>query len=297
MIFTAKQYEAILETVEYAIAQNQKLEPADAIRLGYDYDAVSSLYNQVFVRNLRVETKKINYSKIRGMVNRVAAGERLYDIAQEFHIGPLKIAKLYLEAVMDKSFQFSNILSDPSLIANKTLRDDIIRMIGDDPVTSYHIELTKQSLGREYEDLLVSILTQKKFCFETESDLRKMGKPKTPDILFSIPMATKRTLNCSSEHADNLSYEESDEVVINWIDSKAIFADDITFKEHLEQFREYNNRYGRGLVIYWHGYVESVQSLLSDDLILVRDHFPSFWLFPTGELADGRTPEFDQILL
>lgn len=84
-------------------------------------------------------------------------------------------------------------------------------------------------------------------------------------------------------------------VVINWIDSKAMFADTVTFDEHLEQLRGYNNRYGRGLVIYWHGCTEEIYSILRDDMIVVRDSFPDDWIFPTGEPADGTVPLFDDV--
>jgi len=121
--------------------------------------------------------------------------------------------------------------------------------------------------------------------FETEADLRNKGKAKTPDVLLLIPMMTKYSLRsitgkivCEDVVASN----------INWIDSKAIFADEITFNENkVEQFQGYVNRYGRGMVIYWHGFVDSVVSDITNDneSIVVVDHFPDEWRFPTGELA------------
>lgn len=79
---------------------------------------------------------------------------------------------------------------------------------------------------------------------------------------------------------------------IHWIDSKSMFADKETFLGHIDQLRSYTNRYGRGLVIYWHGFTSDICELLYDDMILIRDRFPSSWLFPSGELADGRYPSF-----
>jgi len=76
---------------------------------------------------------------------------------------------------------------------------------------------------------------------------------------------------------------ESEYYVINWIDSKAMFADVATFEEHLEQLKGYNNRYGRGLVIYWHGCSVEVYRRLQDDMIIVRDSFPSDWINPCSQ--------------
>ena len=195
---------------------------------------------------------------------------------------------------------------------------------------SHELEQLKECLGREYEELLTSLLNQKKMCFETEQELRSRGKPKTPDILFLIPMAIKcnagdlRSQQFPSSSAGGRSLYREDsiqdsragpggvhglhndraeppshhasKVVINWIDSKAMFADAATFKENIDQFRGYNNRYGRGMVIYWHGYVEDIGSVLNGDMIILRDHFPEEWTFPTGEVADGRVPAFDNIV-
>lgn len=38
-----------------------------------------------------------------------------------------------------------------------------------------------------------------------------------------------------------------------------------------EQYDSYVNRFGPGLVIYWHGYLESIQLM---DFVTVMDHFP-----------------------
>ena len=82
--------------------------------------------------------------------------------------------------------------------------------------------------------------------------------------------------------------------VVNWIDSKGLFADEETFQENYDQLKSYTNRYGPGMVIYWHGYVSSLDNR-NDEMILICDHFPTHWIFPTGEPADGRIPLFDKI--
>lgn len=149
--------------------------------------------------------------------------------------------------------------------------------------------------GKEYEDLLVQLLKEKKMCFETEVELRSKGKPKTPDILFLLPMAVELT---ERERSKQSGFSSSgSHAMVNWMDSKAMFADRETFEEQLDQFRAYNHRYGRGLVIYWHGFVEGLEEVVEEDLVLLRSSFPANWLFPNGEPADGREPSFDHIVL
>lgn len=47
------------------------------------------------------------------------------------------------------------------------------------------------------------------------------------------------------------------------------------------------------MVIYWHGFVNSLHRL-RDEMIFISDRFPDHWIFPTGEPADGRVPMFDR---
>jgi CDAN1-interacting nuclease 1 len=135
--------------------------------------------------------------------------------------------------------------------------------------------------------LLVRKLNDRYIAFETEADLRRKGKAKTPDVLLLIPMIIKFDLRSS-----NGLIRQVTAAAINWIDSKALFADHDTYEEHMEQFHSYISRYGRGLVIYWHGFTESLLGIIDHETLVISDHFPSYWRYPTGELADGTMPKF-----
>ena len=80
------------------------------------------------------------------------------------------------------------------------------------------VDVRKNCIGNEFEDYLESRLRNLSICFETEAELRMRGKPKTPDILLMIPM----TVRSSSGNSH----------LVNWIDSKGMFSDAETFKEH-----------------------------------------------------------------
>lgn len=49
------------------------------------------------------------------------------------------------------------------------------------------------------------------------------------------------------------------------------------------------------MVIYWHGYVQSL-TRVKDEMIFISDKFPENWIFPTGDPADGREPDFDLLI-
>lgn len=344
MIFTAVQYDKMKLVVDGLIRTNSKLHARMADELGCEFDTLLSLFAQIFVRHLKAEIKMISETKMLSIVRRAESGESLVALANEFHFGSLKFAKLYMEAIGQGNVPLSTIMTEPEYIKDTRIRSELLQLLEMDPVCSHELELLKECLGREYEEMLINLLNEKKMCFETEAQLRSRGKPKTPDVLFLIPMATRKTpldvgdhiikplMATTSQYAAESSHtftqdakhevsgrqdsksaygNNSDggvgagasaggKVVINWIDSKAMFADVTTLRENLPQFRAYNNRYGRGMVIYWHGFVEDVcaelRAELGDDMIIVRDSLPEDWVFPTGEPADGRTPAFDHIV-
>jgi hypothetical protein len=65
-----------------------------------------------------------------------------------------------------------------------------------------------------------------------------------------------------------------------------MFADEETFEENHEQLKSYVNRYGAGMVIYWHGYVHTL-TRLKDEMIFISDGFPDRYTYIYTNV-DGR---------
>ena len=333
MIFSVQLYEKMKAVAYNAIISNSAVTPNQAEALNVDFDALMSLYSQMFIRNLKLEVRSVTDGRMQSIVCRVNGGESLLEIAKEFHFGSFKFAKMYLEAIGEWNIQPSSLPTNPDQIKDKRIQTELLKLIESDPSCAPDVEHIKECMGHEYEDMLIKLLNEKNMCFETESEMRSKGKPKTPDIFFLIPMAITCTEldmlylsngaaqytntpldDCASPTAPGCvsnarsisgggignvtvnANSSSTKVVINWIDSKAMFADEETFRENLEQFRGYTHRYGRGMVIYWHGFVRDICGSLQDDMIILRDHLPDEWMFPTGEIADGRKPAFDNIV-
>ena len=71
-----------------------------------------------------------------------------------------------------------------------------------------------------------------------------MGSDKTPDFVLVLP--------CTLD----------DGTIVNWIESKALFADMDTHTQYVnEQLGAYIQRWGRGAVIYWNGFVEEIEEI------------------------------------
>ena len=288
MIASAVEFQAMTALVSRMLLNGTTASPEECQALKIDYDAVSSLYNQASVRHMKREAKRgvdamllsdLGHLTLRDYHEAYSvATVDLPMLAKKYKVGGYKLARLYLEVKFGRTTTLAHFLDNPSIIEDRVTREDLLACMASDPFCSHPCEQLKECVGKEFEEYLICRLHEKRMCFETEAELRCKGKPKTPDILFLIPMATP---DCN-EPSRGLA-------VVNWIDSKAMFADEETLAEHLEQLRGYANRYGRGLVIYWHGYVADIKSShvfqAADDMILLSNKFPEQWMG-----LDGKSP-------
>ena len=323
-VLTPEQYGSMRSFVMKFILEGRRIDISDCSLLEFDADAIASLYSQLMVRRMKSDPKNkyggglthVIMAKLGQSQNGTSMESRrsLATIAKELDCGSYKAAKTVIEMLLGKHFHVTQFIENPTVIEDVWLRNNVLECIALDPLCSHEIDLMKECAGKEFEALLLQQLRSKHMCFETEAELRSRGKPKTPDILFLIPMGVVYESTSSSSSAmvfSDLTVQQQEQqqqqqqvrrksskrlqqhpFVVNWIDSKGMFADEETFNENYEQLKSYVNRYGSGLVIYWHGYVASL-SRWRDESILVCDHFPEEWIFPTGEPADGREPEFD----
>ncbi|XP_049962252.1 CDAN1-interacting nuclease 1 isoform X1 [Schistocerca serialis cubense] len=150
----------------------------------------------------------------------------------------------------------TKLMRDTTLIKNKDLAYEVyLCVIHDDqygPVT----DCIKHSIGQEYELRLQRMVRNANIPFKDEEQLRTCGYDKTPDVKLELPMAV-------------------DGFVVNWIESKALFGDEANHKTYIkEQYLSYWNRFGPGLVIYWLGFVDTLE-YISEKRFIIRDTFPN----------------------
>lgn len=324
---TARISDCTLAIPSYTIIKNGFNHINEGYDLCIDYDTFVSYFNQICLRLWRKSKYMYDDNVLSSIVNDVIYKQRdIIDICRQYQCSSYKISKFILERLSDypvivnhshkllqssngttkRSFSINEFLEYPDIIKETRLQNAMIEGICNDLLCSPFQDQIKECVGKEYEgkncDCCISAISKLAFCivamlslrlqslrmvFETEADLRNKGKAKTPDILFLIPMMITYTLRNSRGDIiqDNIVASN-----INWIDSKAVFADKEIFEEHKEeQFQGYISRYGRGMVIYWHGFVDSIiddMDIISDiESLVVIDHFPEEWRYPTGEVA------------
>ena len=146
-------------------------------------------------------------------------------------------------------------MREPHRIPDKFLSQQVSVCISTDKEYGPMAMAMQASVGQEFEFRLLEHIRKHDLHYQDENYLRRAGYDKTPDIKLDVPIAV-------------------DGKVINWIESKAIFANEKIHKRYLdEQLWSYWNRFGAGLVIYWFGYISDIEDN-SDKGILVRDCFP-----------------------
>ncbi|KFM58189.1 hypothetical protein X975_17117, partial [Stegodyphus mimosarum] len=150
--------------------------------------------------------------------------------------------------------EISEMLKNTSLIKDLHLGAEISMCNLHDKVYGPISDMWKSCIGDEFEFRLRDELAKLGISYTDEKELREKGYDKTPDIKLDVPIAVEGH-------------------VINWIESKASFGDEQRHKEYFRnQYCSYCNRFGPGLVIYWAGYVDELNT--KDQGILLSDSFP-----------------------
>eukprot|EP00947_MAST-08B_sp_MAST-8B-sp1_P001784 g1784.t1 len=152
-------------------------------------------------------------------------------------------------------------------IEDPRLRENVKRCLEMDLRNSPYIDRIRHSIGEEYEFVLQEKLRTRGIAFESEETLRSRGMSKTPDVKLCFPVAVRSPLGRGGW------------ATVYWIDSKAMFGDEKTQKENEEQFEMYVNRYGPGMVVYWFGFIDSLNT---DPDVLLCDDWPSTWVLSDG---------------
>lgn len=151
-------------------------------------------------------------------------------------------------------------------IAAQHLPRQLANAISSDAVFSPEAESLRHADGQDGERRLQKWLNE--HCIEhwTEDGLKASGYPKTPDALLSVPIAilhptSSGTLSTSVIHPpkNGLLAGKGKWSVVNWMESKAVFADHALHEEYCSlQLQPYQSRFGPGAVFYWHGTLSQI---------------------------------------
>ncbi|XP_028177149.1 uncharacterized protein C15orf41 homolog [Ostrinia furnacalis] len=181
----------------------------------------------------------------------------ILQLAERQGISPALFARSLLQNVYSDSLMTKKSMKDTTLIEDKDLAYQVFLGVMNDNQYGPHADIIKQSVGLEYELRLERELRLMNITFSDENILRSRGYDKTPDFKLDVPVAV-------------------DGFIINWVESKALFGDEENHSGYLkEQLMCYWNRFGPGLVIYWFGYLETLNSMPEvNNMFILRTSFP-----------------------
>ncbi|XP_018331688.1 uncharacterized protein C15orf41 homolog [Agrilus planipennis] len=233
------------------------------------YSILSTEYQKFMKQHYCKSSKRIEkyYSEYCKAIHKREEPGIILRMSKENNLAPCLIGKLILQKYFEKKNGDADSNSDKSqqninlymrntcLIPDTDLSYEIYLCTMYDDQYSPLVEVIKMSVGQEYELLLERTLKELGLAFRNEEYLRRYGYDKTPDIKMEIPIMI-------------------DGVIINWIESKALFGSEELHREYFKnQYFSYWNRFGPGLVIYWFGFVETLIQT-DDKRFIIRDNFP-----------------------
>lgn len=209
---------ALQKLIVCGLSPNREEFAVNGIFSLHDFNLIQSLFYQMYLRNARKRIPRYENSTVTSWMHEAnSGGFKLKDIATRSGYSPYKVAKCFLSCVHHHTGMIA-FMEEPDTILNTNKSFEVVECCVEDPLCSTVVDIRKNCTGKEFESYLEKRLRALNVCFETEADLRLSGRPKTPDILLSIPMLVHT--------------EEGFHFLVNWIDSKGMFADAETMKEH-----------------------------------------------------------------
>ncbi len=152
---------------------------------------------------------------------------------------PMIKVKLLMKALGFTKSEIRRYVEDPNIIEDDDLRRLVWKANLTDFIYSPIATRFHQIKGKIGEEIIQDWLESRGVEYLSEDELRKDGG-KTPDFLLEKPIK----LN---------GYE------VRWIESKAMFGDlNVHSQYWRRQYYEYLRQFGRGVVTYWFGHVDSL---------------------------------------
>jgi hypothetical protein len=224
------------------------------------------------ILNQKTVTKvKRNFSRVKNKTPRNLRqwkkGKSIVEIARKNDIpATLMVSMLLKEMGIPKKGFIRNLEEQPE----GRLKKEVIAALDSDFFFSPKAHDMHAEKGKMGEAILAEWLDECGISYRSEDDLREEGFLKTPDFLLDEEI-------------------EIDGVTIFWIESKALFGDE---KEHeyyiKKQFRDYEENYGTGMIVYWYGFIDTVSyngNLIKDYRFFDKDrdtveellNFKTYW--------------------
>ena len=215
-------------------------------------DALFNILSQKIVRNATARYYGVKRYG-RDLVHEWLNGKSFLEIANRINFPPVLTASIILQQYGISKKRFWKYLTHLELVPDKRLKKELKEVSENDFCYSPRAMVSQRERGNTVEDTVKEWLIKQNLDFERENDLKKKYK-KTPDFLL------KKPLNIHGER-------------INWIECKGSFGDAVEIRRNTKkQFLPYTEMFGKGVIIYWHGFIEDIE-IIKNVIIMDRGFF------------------------
>ncbi|WNY26543.1 C15orf41 family protein [Methanolapillus ohkumae] len=242
----------------YKTCYNALTDHEDVLLLSQKYEipagVLSTILNQKVVTLVKRSYRQFN-EKENEFVACWKAGETFLDLAKKCGYPPTLVMSVILKKNGYNKKQIAAFYKNPTGIQNPRIRSELLEALDADYYFSPRAHKMQEIKGKAGEEIISGWLKLKECEFLCEDEIRASGPGKTPDFVLKKPI--------------RISGHE-----IHWVESKALFGDMAEHKHYEKnQFLEYSEIYGTGLVVYWFGFISEITENLPDNYHVVDFSF------------------------
>jgi hypothetical protein len=187
MIVTQEQYENMKETIMVNISEGRKIKASECDNMGFDIEAVTSLHSQILVRLRKIDFKKADVNVIKTVLVKLRGFQKennnnsnnvnsdinsnsneesrsnhrkksFVNFSNELGVSSYRTAKIIIENLLGKNVSVSQVIEDPMLILDESVRRNVLECVMNDPLCSLESDQLKECTGKEFEALLLQQL-------------------------------------------------------------------------------------------------------------------------------------------
>ncbi|MBU4189501.1 MAG: C15orf41 family protein [Candidatus Thermoplasmatota archaeon] len=215
-------------------------------------DALFNILSQKIVRNATARYYPVKRYG-RDLVHEWLNGKSFLEIANRISFPPVLTASIILQQYGISKKRFWKYITHLELLPDPRLKKELAEVKDTDWCYSPKAMVSQRKRGDSVENLVKEWLEKRDVGFEREKELKEKYK-KTPDFLLKKPLTI-------------------DEKKINWIECKASFGDKTEIGRNTKkQFLPYTEMFGKGMVVYWHGFIEDIE-IIKNMIIVDRNFF------------------------
>ena len=209
--------------------------------LGIPKEILFAILSQKIVRKTKRDYHGLKRQSPR-LLNQWKSGKSLLKISEERKFSPVLISSFILKEKGITKRELRGYMHDPHSIRDPRIRKEILEVLEEEVVYSPEAAEIQRRNGRTAEKKIGEWLDQQEVKYITEAEARELHQ-KTPDFLLDEPLSLNRTS-------------------IFWVESKASFGDKVQMRgDYNRQLKHYVGLFGKGLVVYWHGYINDSDEL------------------------------------